>query len=89
VRSFRWMIRNPGLAIAYAMPARLVQYCALHVGAETTTGPYGNTVVPELGMLEAINRFARIHALGGAGKDRHFDSNRKRGGTPERPALDY
>ncbi len=63
--------------LTFRLPARLVYRCAIRVWAETTSGPYGSTVASELTASDAVARFARIHALGGAGSDEHFDSNRK------------
>lgn len=60
------------------LPASFVSFCAMRVMVEATTGKYGNTVMFELTAMEAINRFSRIHALGGSGKDEHYDSNRNR-----------
>lgn len=60
------------------LPAWVVYFCAIRVWGEATCGVYGNTVVPEITASEAIQRFARIHAIPGHGKDEHFDSNRSR-----------
>ena len=61
----------------WLLPAKFVQLCAVRVWAETTTGPYGNTIVSELTMSDGIARFGRIHGIPGHGKDEFFDSNRK------------
>lgn len=64
--------------LCYWLPNDIVCYCAIRVVAEATTGKYSDTVVPELSAIDAVQRFARIHALGGAGSDQHWDSNRNR-----------
>jgi hypothetical protein len=40
--------------LAWKMPKSLVYFCAIRVGAHATTGKYGNTIVPELTMMDAI-----------------------------------
>lgn len=72
VRRFGWP------SFFYALPARLVYFCAMRVWGEATSGVYGTTVVGTLSMSDAIRRFARIHAIPGHGKDEHHDSNRGR-----------
>jgi len=39
------------------LPAKLIYYCFIHVMAYSTTGKYGNTIVPELSGMEAVKRF--------------------------------
>ena len=72
--------------LAHILPARLVYFCAIRVGAEATTGVYGTTVVPELTLMDAIGRFARIHGIPGNGKDEHYDSNRNVNGATNDPS---
>lgn len=43
--------------IAWRLPQRLVMWCYIRVGAHATTGRYGNTVVPELSMMDALQRW--------------------------------
>lgn len=45
------------MAIAWRLPRRLVMWCYVRVGAHATTGVYGGTVVPELGMMDALQRW--------------------------------
>jgi len=59
------------------MPKDFIYFCFMQVVAETTTGKYGNTVVPDLTAMDAISRFARIHGMKGHGKDEFYDSNRE------------
>jgi inhibitor of KinA sporulation pathway (predicted exonuclease) len=48
--------------IAWHLPKSLVMWCYLRVGAHATTGKYGNTIVPELGMMEALDRWDSTNA---------------------------
>lgn len=43
--------------IAWRLPKRLVMWSYIRVGAHATQGQYSNTVVPELGMMEALGRW--------------------------------
>lgn len=43
--------------IAWKLPKKLVMWSYIRVGAHATTGQYENTVVPELGMMEALDRW--------------------------------
>lgn len=43
--------------IAWHLPKRLVMWCYYRVGAHATQGKYGNTVVTELSMMDAIQRW--------------------------------
>ena len=43
----------------YLLPRRVVYYAAIRLGVEATTGRYGSTVVPELGLMDAIKRWER------------------------------
>ncbi len=60
------------------LPKRIIYYCAIKVWVCATTGKYGDTIVSEITMSEALARFSRIYALPGHGKDEHYDSNRNR-----------
>jgi hypothetical protein len=44
-------------AIVWKLPKRLVMWSYIRVAAHATTGEYGNTVVPELTMMEALQRW--------------------------------
>lgn len=39
------------------LPKKLVYFCFMTVMAHSTTGKYGNTVVPELSGMDAIKRY--------------------------------
>lgn len=43
--------------LVWRLPRRIVYWCAIRVGAEATTGQYGNTVVPELKYMDALKRW--------------------------------
>jgi hypothetical protein len=43
--------------IAWHLPHELVMWCYIRVAAHATTGEYGNTVVPELPMMDALKRW--------------------------------
>ena len=44
-------------AIAWRLPRRLVYWAALRLMAHATQGRYGNTVVPELTAMDALERW--------------------------------
>jgi len=48
--------------IAWKLPRRLIVWCYVRVVAYATTGKYGNTVVPELGAMEALGRYEQDHS---------------------------
>jgi hypothetical protein len=43
--------------LAWLLPRRVVRWAYIRVGAHATTGEYGSTVVPELGMMDALKRW--------------------------------
>ena len=43
--------------LAYRLPRRVVYWVLIRVGAEVTTGQHGNTIVPELTFMDALERF--------------------------------
>jgi hypothetical protein len=45
------------LWLVWRLPRPVVMWAFIRVGAHATTGPYGNTVVPELTMMEALRRW--------------------------------
>ena len=51
------------------LPKKIVYFATIRLICEATTGKYSNTIVPELGAMEAVNRYARIHNMHGHGKD--------------------
>ena len=47
------------MAIAYRLPKWLVKWAAIRLIAHATTGKYGNTVVSDLNVMEALNRWPK------------------------------
>lgn len=45
------------MKIAWWLPKKLVMWCYVRVGAYATTGIYGDTLVPEITMMEALKRW--------------------------------
>lgn len=43
--------------IAWWLPRSVVMWAYIRVGAHATTGQHANTIVPELGMMEALERW--------------------------------
>ena len=43
--------------VAWRLPKSLVMWSYIRVGAHATTGQYGDTVVPELSMMDALKRW--------------------------------
>lgn len=43
--------------LAWAMPRRLVMWCAIRLIAHATQGQWSNQVVPELFAMDAIDRW--------------------------------
>lgn len=43
--------------IARRLPRRLAYWTYIRVGVHATTGQYEDTVVPELGMMDALKRW--------------------------------
>ena len=39
------------------LPNKLIYFCFMHVMAYSTTGKYGNMIVPELTGIDAIKRY--------------------------------
>ena len=44
--------------LAWALPRRLVMWCAIRLGANATQGKYSDQELPELGFMDAIQRWA-------------------------------
>lgn len=44
-------------SVAWHLPRELVMWCYMRVAAHATTGKFGNTIVPELGMMDAVKRW--------------------------------
>jgi hypothetical protein len=45
------------MKVAYLLPRRLVMWCYIRIACHATLGKYENTVVPELGMMDALQRW--------------------------------
>jgi hypothetical protein len=45
------------MAIAWRLPRELVMWCYVRVASHATTGQFSDTVVPELGMVDALHRW--------------------------------
>lgn len=43
--------------LAWHLPRTLVYWCAVRLMAHATTGKYGETIVPDLTCLQALNRW--------------------------------
>lgn len=43
--------------LAWRLPRRLVYFAAIRFGAHATTGEHGNTVVPDLTYMDALERW--------------------------------
>lgn len=56
----RWTDRLARKA-AWLLPRRVVEWAYIRVGAHATTGPFEDTVVPDLGMMDALKRWDIPH----------------------------
>lgn len=45
------------MAFVERLPRKLVYFCYIRVGVHATTGAYSNTVVPEISMMDALQRW--------------------------------
>jgi hypothetical protein len=52
----RWYERRL-MALAWHLPARLVYWCAIRVGAHASTGGYGRVIASDLNFIEALKRW--------------------------------
>ena len=43
--------------IAWMLPRSVAKWAYIRVGAHATTGQYADTIVPDLGMMEALERW--------------------------------
>ena len=43
--------------IAWRLPRRFIMWCYIRVAAHATTGEHANTLVCELGMMDALGRW--------------------------------
>ncbi len=51
--------------LAHRLPVKIRCFCFIDVMAHSTTGKYGNTIVPELTGMEAVRRFAHDNGMPG------------------------
>lgn len=51
------------LWFVWKLPRTLVMWCAIRVGAHATTGIYGDTIVPQLTFMDALERWNPRHAI--------------------------
>ena len=49
--------------IAWHIPVRIAMWTYVRVGAHATTGKHGNTVVPEITMMDALGRWTSDNRL--------------------------
>lgn len=55
-----WMAKRAErvlLWFVWRLPRTLVMWCYIRVAAHATTGQFSNTVVPNLGMMDALQRW--------------------------------
>ncbi len=45
--------------IVKRIPKRIKYFCFMHIMAYATTGKYGDTIVPELSGMDAIDRYRK------------------------------
>lgn len=45
--------------VAWWLPSRIVYWCAIRVFAHATTEQYGNQIVPDLRVVDALNRWPK------------------------------
>ena len=50
-------------ALARMVPKGIMYWLFLQVIAETTTGRYSNTIVPELTCMDALERWSKLHNI--------------------------
>ena len=56
---FKRFKEKAGMFIAWRVPRWLVYFCVIRMGAETTTGKYSGTVVPDLKLMDAVKRWEK------------------------------
>lgn len=49
--------------IAWLLPKSVVMWAYLRVGAHATTGKYGSVIVPEVSMMDALDRWSNDHNI--------------------------
>lgn len=45
--------------VAWMLPQRIVYWCVIRVVAAATQGQYGDTIVPELTAMDALDRWEK------------------------------
>ena len=45
------------------LPKQLIYFATLYLTAETTTGKYSDTIVPNLGIMRALRRFEKDNKI--------------------------
>jgi hypothetical protein len=59
-----WYVERPAhklmLWFVWKLPRKLVMWCYIRVGAHATTGKFGDTLVPEITMMDALQRWDDI-----------------------------
>lgn len=51
------LLERAVIKAAWALPRRVAYWATIRVGANATTGRYGNQIVPELTFTEALQRW--------------------------------
>lgn len=49
--------------LVHRLPKRLIYFCFMQIMAHSTTGKHGNTIVPELTGMDAIDRYGADNGL--------------------------
>lgn len=50
---YRWLVRK--------LPKKLIYFATIQLMVEVTTGKYSETVVPELTLMDGIERFEKLN----------------------------
>lgn len=50
VNFWYWLVRH--------LPVKLIYFCFMHIMVYSTTGKYGDTIVPELSGMDAVDRYS-------------------------------
>jgi hypothetical protein len=48
----KWLMK-----FVWALPKKIAYWSTIRVGAHATTGQWGNTIVPELTLMDALKRW--------------------------------
>lgn len=74
--------------VAYALPAQVVYYAGIRLGAHATTGKYSSTVVPDMPFMAAIERWFEDHK-GEGDEDLPAEQNSENDPPVEKSELAY